>query len=168
MVACACGSALAVTGCGSQRSSDAALHTQANRICGEVHRQNRSVDFSSSSGFSRGLAGMRAGVERLARLHPPSSGAPAYRDLLANLRDINRRLDVNEAELLRLQRRLRESLGPSTTRTIKRLRGLVSPVEGDGLRAAADARALGLGVCTTDLSGGAPLAPSVGEPGRPA
>jgi len=164
MVGCACGSALVVTGCGSERSSEAAFRTQANRICRVAHRQNRSVDFSSSSGFSRGLTGMRAGVEQLARLRPPSSGEPADRDLLAKLRDIDARLSVDEAELLRLQHRLKQSFGPSATRTIKRLRALVSPVESDGLRAAADARALGLGVCATDLSGGAPLPSAVGSP----
>jgi len=105
---------------------------------------------------------MQAGVERLARLHPLPSDEPAYGDLLAKLRDINARLDANEATLLRLQHRLKESSGRSATRTIRRFRALVSPVESDGLRAAADARALGLGACATDLSGGAPL-PSGGR-----
>lgn len=164
LVGCACGSTLVVAGCGSQRSADAAFQAHANRICREVHRQSRSVDFSSTSGFARGLAGMQAGVQRLARLHPVPSDEPAYRDLLAKLRDINARLDVNEATLLRLQRRLKGSSGRSATRTIRRFQALVSPVESDGLRAAADAQALGLGVCATDLSGGAPLPPSVGRP----
>jgi hypothetical protein len=106
---------------------------------------------------------MQAGVERLARLHPLPSDEAAYRDLLAKLRDINARLGANEATLLRLQRRLKESSGRSATRTIRRFRALVSPVESDGLSAAADARALGLGVCATDLSGGAPLPPSGGR-----
>jgi len=123
------------------------------------------VDFSSASGFGRGLAGMRAGVVRLEHLHPASSGESAYRDLLARLRDIDKRLAVNEKPLLRLQRRLKGSSGRSATRTIRRFRALVEPIEADGVRAAADARSLGLGVCATDLSGGAPLAPSVG--GRP-
>jgi hypothetical protein len=162
LIGCACGSTLAVAGCGSQRSADAAFQAHANRICREVHRQSRSVDFSSTSGFARGLAGMQAGVERLARLHPLPSDEPAYGDLLAKLRDINARLDANEATLLRLQHRLKESSGRSATRTIRRFRALVSPVESDGLRAAADARALGLGACATDLSGGAPL-PSGGR-----
>jgi hypothetical protein len=125
------------------------------------------VNFSSASGFARGLAGMRAGVVRLAHLHPASSDAPAYRDLLARLRDIDARLDVDEAQLLRLQRRLRESSGRSAIRTFRRFRALVSPLEDDGVHATADARTLGLGVCATDLSGGAPLAPLMGEVGRP-
>jgi hypothetical protein len=135
-------------------------------ICRDVGRLKRSVDFSSAPGFARGLAGMRAGVERLARLQPGSTDEPAYRDLLARLRDIDARLDGNRAKLLRLERRLRVSSGRSATRTIKRFRALVLPLAGDGLRAAADARALGLGACATDLSGGAPLGPSPG--GRPA
>jgi hypothetical protein len=117
------------------------------------------------SGFAKGLAGMRAGVRRLARVQPPQADRPAYRDLLAKLRNINARLDGNRATLLRLERRLRVSSGRSAAQTIKRFRALVLPLASDGLRAAADARALGLGVCATDLSGGAPFAPSPG--GRP-
>ena len=120
------------------------------------------MDFSTRSGFTKGLAGMRAVVMQLAPLHPPPSDEPAYRDLLTRLRDIDARLRANEAELLRLQAKLKES----GTRTIKRFGALVGPIEKDGLRAAADARTLGLGVCATDLSGGAPLAPSLGVPGR--
>ena len=112
-VGCVCGSALVVTGCGSQRSSGAMFRTHANRICRDVHRQNRSLDFSSTAGFATGLAGMRAGVNRLARLHPLASDEPAYRDLLAKLRDINARLDRNKAALLGLLRRLKGSSGPS-------------------------------------------------------
>lgn len=108
---------------------------------------------------------MRAGVVRLAHLRPPTGDEAVYRDLLARLRDIDARLHVNEVELLGLQRRLKESSGRSATRTIRRFRALVSPLEGDGVRAAADARTLGLGVCATGLSGGAPLTPSAG--GRP-
>jgi hypothetical protein len=120
------------------------------------------VDFSSRSGFTEGLTRMRAGVKRLSHLHPPPNGEAAYRDLLAKLRDINALLGLNEAKLIRLQRELKESAGRPATRTIKRFRALIEPIETDGLRAAADARALGLGVCATDLSGGAPL----GAPGR--
>ena len=166
LVGVACGLALAATGCGSHRSSEAEFRTQANRVCREVHRQSRSADFSSRSGFAKGLAGMRAGVERLAHLRPPPSDEPGYRDLLAKLREINARLAANQAELLRLQRKLKESGGRSATRTIERFRALVGAIERDGLRAAADARPLGLGVCATDLSGGAPLAPSLEARGR--
>ena len=126
------------------------------------------MDFSSRSGFARGLADMRAGVVRLAHLHPPPGEEPAYRALLANLRDIDVRLAANRAELLRLQRKLKESAGRPAARTIERFRAVVGPIERDGLRAAADARTLGLGVCATDLSGGAPLAPSLGAGGRSA
>jgi hypothetical protein len=110
---------------------------------------------------------MRAGVGRLARLRTPANDEAAYHDLLAKLRDIDVRLHENEAGLLRLQRRLQNSSGRSATGTLERFRVLVSPIEGDGVRAAADARAVGLEVCATDLSGGAPLAPSLGKHGRP-
>jgi hypothetical protein len=124
-----------------------------------VHQQSRSVDFSSRSGFAKGLAAMRAGVAQLARLRPGPNDEPAFRDLLAKLRNINALLGANEAELVRLQRQLKKS---PATRTIRRFRVLVARIERDGLRAAADARTLGLGVCATDLSGGAPL-PGAGE-----
>jgi hypothetical protein len=157
LVGVACGLALAATGCGSHRSSEAAFRAHANRVCRDVHRQSRAADFSSRSGFAMGLAGMRAGVERLARLHGPPGVEPVYRDLLAKLRDIDARLAANEAELLSLQRKLKESGGRPAARTIKAFRALVEPIERDGVRAAADARTLRLGVCATDLSGGAPL-----------
>jgi hypothetical protein len=156
------GSILVATGCGSQRPSEAAFRAQANRICHHVHQQNRAADFSSRSGFAKGLAAMRAGVEQLARIHPLAKDQPVYRDLLAKLRDINLRLGENEAQLLRLQRQLKKSGGRPAKRTVKRLGALVGPMARDGLHAAADARALGLGVCAADLSGGAPL-PGVGE-----
>jgi hypothetical protein len=114
---------------------------------------------------------MRAGVVRLAQLHPASSDEAADRDLLARLRDIDRRLEANATQLVRLQRRLKESSGRSATRTFRRFRSLVSPLEDDGVRAAADVGTLRLRVCATDLSGGAPLAPLVGKsvvlPSRP-
>jgi hypothetical protein len=110
---------------------------------------------------------MRAGAERFAHLHPLPREAPAYRDLLAKMRDIDSLLGANEAELLRVQRRLKQLSGRRAMRTIKRFRALVSPIASDGLAAAADARALGLRTCATDLSGGAPLAPSFGIGGRP-
>jgi hypothetical protein len=160
-VCSACALALVAAGCASERSSDAAFRTEANRICREVDRQTRSVDFSSRSGFAKGLAGMRAGVKRLARLHPPAGKEHTYRDLLAKLRDINGRLAVNEARLLRLQRGLKRSSG-HPARTIEQFRALIEAMGRDGLRAAADSRTLGVGVCATDLSGGAPLAPPLG------
>ena len=157
-----CGLVLVVTGCGSARSSQAAFRRQANGICREVSRLKHSVDFSSASGFARGLAGMRAGVRRLAHVHAPQEDGPAYRDLLAKLGDINALLDGNRATLVSLERRLRTSSGRKAAQTIKHFGRLVRPVASAGLRAAADARALGLGVCATDLSGGAPFAPSPG------
>jgi hypothetical protein len=164
--AAAFGLALLATGCGSGRSTEAAFRTQANRVCHEVRRRSRSADFSSRSGFAKGLGEMRAGVTQLARLQPERNDETAYRDLLARLRDINARLGANEAQLLSLQRKLRASGGRAATRTIRRFAAVAGGIEKNGLRAAADARSLGLGVCATDLSGGAPLAPPLGAPGR--
>lgn len=165
-VGCVCAVAVAASGCGSGRSAEASFRDQANTICRQVSQVKSSVDFSSRAGFAKGLAGMRIGVGRLARLHPPPQDEPAYRDLLARLRNVNVSLDGNRSTLLSLERRLRVASGRPEARTIKRFRALVVPLARNGLRAAADARALGLGVCATDLDGGAPFGQSPGGGGQ--
>jgi hypothetical protein len=154
--------ALVATGCGSHRSSAAAFRAQANGICGDVSRLKRSVDFATTAGFAKGLAGMRAGARRLAAVQPPRESAGTYHDLLANLRDIDAFLDSNRVRLLEVEHRLKVSSGRAAARAIRHFRALILPLARDGLRAAGDARALGLGVCATDLSGGAPFRPGPG------
>lgn len=133
---------LLASGCGGSRSSPAAFRARADSICRELGLQNGSL-VSTKAGLDRHLREAEAGIDRLARLRPPSGDERSYRDLIATLRrtmSLARTSFVALIETKQPSRRQIERLGRPLGRDVK--------------RADADARAVGLVTCARTISGG--------------
>lgn len=137
-----CAIVLLASGCGSSGTSPAAFRARANSICRELGLQNGSA-VNTKAALDRHLRKADAGIDRLARLQPPSGDEHSYRDFVATLRRI-----------MSLARTSFETLIETKQPSRQAIERLVRPLGRDVKRADADARAVGLGTCARTISGG--------------
>lgn len=152
-----CGAALLLAGCGgggssSQHLSAAEFRAQANQICSELQTDEKpDLGSSTKAAVDRNLTRIDAALTKLDGLDPPASDQKRYRDLLTRFRRSVAFVRANQAHLIQLTRELRKN--PSDTTTLAQYQQLVSHFTGDVRVAGADAKALGLDVCSKGLTG---------------
>ena len=146
------GCALAVAGCaGMRHATQTAFQARANHICTRI---NTSPYLDTKPRFDQDLRKTKAGLDELARLHPPAREQRTYRALLGHMRRIyvfdkeHESAEIGAARQAKLEMlRMKKGQRP-TLRLEKRLAALTFRQLGrDMSQKVREARSLGLTDC---------------------
>jgi hypothetical protein len=136
--------------------SEAAFQTQANRICTSI---NTSPCLDTKARFDQDLRKTKAGLDQLARLHPPKHERSTYRALLTAMQRIYVFDKVHEsAEIALAQQGKRDDARLLRGQKLKPFEGVAKRLVAltfqqtgrDLTQRGRDARALGLASCDTE------------------
>jgi hypothetical protein len=139
-----CTVAFVVTGCGRGQPSDSPFRSQVTHICLALNRLGS--DPQTRSEFEKEQTSARTYLDKLARLHPPTTSEQhTYRDLIAHMNRIYTFHQANESELIKLERQSARPRDPRAA--IKRWQRFLRPIARDTSAAYDDVSALHLIDC---------------------